>query len=136
MLDALTAAFAGTGWPLAFLAYFLVGLVVGGRAGGGRSRFMSALGWPLELIQRLAGTTGLPYLFLVPNLLVFGLFTFAPLFINIGFSATEGQSILFEQRDFAGTENFTRLLGEVNPPAPKTARMTSFSPRSRTPLFS
>ncbi|WP_425040093.1 carbohydrate ABC transporter permease [Primorskyibacter sp. S187A] len=115
MWDALYAAFAGTGWPLALLAYFLVGFAVGGATGGGRSRFMTALGWPLELTQRLAGTTGLPYLFLVPNLLVFGLFTFSPMFINVGFSVTEGQSILFEQRDWAGGENLTRLLSETNP---------------------
>ena len=115
MWDALHAAFAGTGWPLALLAYFLVGLAVGQATGGGRSRFMTALGWPIELTQRLAGTTGLPYLFLVPNLLVFGLFTFSPMFINVGFSVTEGQSILFEQRGWAGGENLTRLLGEVNP---------------------
>lgn len=115
MLDAFNAAFSGTGWLLAFGAYFLVGFVVGGKKGSTRSRFMTALGWPLELTQRLAGTTGLPYLFLVPNLLVFGLFTFAPMFINVGFSVTEGQSILFEQRDWAGSDNLTRLLSDTNP---------------------
>ena len=112
MLEALSAAFSGTGWPYAVLVYLLVGLVISGPS---KNRFMAALGWPIELTQRLAGTTGLPYLFILPNLLVFGLFTFAPMFINIGFSVTEGQSILFEQRDWAGSDNLARLLSDTNP---------------------
>jgi len=74
---------------------------------------MAALGWPLELTQRLAGTTGLPYLFLLPNMLVFGMFTFAPMFMNIGFSVTDGQSINFDQRMYSGSDNLQRLLSET-----------------------
>jgi len=76
---------------------------------------MSALGWPLELTQRLAGSTGLPYLFLLPNMLVFGLFTFAPMFINIGFSVSDGQSINFDQRIYSGSDNFQRLTSDIQP---------------------
>ncbi|MEE2946028.1 MAG: sugar ABC transporter permease [Pseudomonadota bacterium] len=74
---------------------------------------MTVIGWPIELAQSLAGSGPLPYLFLLPNLLVFGVFTFAPLFINVGFSFTEGQSILFEDRPYAGDNNWQRLLGET-----------------------
>ena len=113
MLDAITAAFSGTRWPLAIGIYLLVGWVLVHPTGGWVSRFMSVLGWPLELTQRLAGSTGIPYLFLLPNMLVFGLFTFAPLFINIGFSVSDGQSINFEQRVYSGSDNLQRLTSDV-----------------------
>ncbi len=115
MLDAIVNAFAGTRWPAALGLYLLVGLVVLRPAGSLGSRFMSALGWPLELTQRLAGATGLPYLFLLPNMLVFGLFTFAPMFINIGFSVSDGQSIIFDQRVYSGSDNFQRLTSDIQP---------------------
>lgn len=107
-------AFSGNSWPLVFLGYLVVGWILVRPTGSIWSRVMSALGWPLEIIQRLAGATGLPYLFILPNFLIFGMFTFAPLFINMGFSITEGQSINFESREFAGFDNFSRLLSETN----------------------
>ena len=113
MWIALEAAFAGSPWPLAFLAYMVVGLIVSRPKGSFTARFMSVVGWPIELVQKLSGSGPLPYLFLLPNLLVFGLFTFAPLFINVGFSFTEGQSINFADRPYAGTENWQRLLSET-----------------------
>ncbi len=113
MLDAIVNAFAGTRWPLGVLLYVIVGLVVLRPTGGLGSRFMTALGWPLELAQRLSGGTGLPYLFLLPNMLIFGLFTFAPMFINIGFSLSEGQSINFDQRVYSGGDNYQRLLSDT-----------------------
>ena len=113
MKEALNAAFADTSWPLVFLAYLAIGWAILRPTGGFWTRMVSAIGWPIEMVQRLAGATGLPYLFLLPNLVVFGLFTFAPLFINVGFSVTEGQSILFEERNWAGDRNLQRLLSET-----------------------
>lgn len=113
MWDAIANAFAGSNWPLGMAVYLLVGAVVSRSPGGIGAKIMGAVGWPLELAQRLSGSTGLPYLFLLPNILIFGAFTFAPMFINIGFSVTEGQSINFSERPFAGTDNLQRLLGEV-----------------------
>jgi len=113
MWDAITFAFAGTAWPLAFLIYIAIGWAILRPTGSLVGQFMTAIGWPLELAQRLSGATGLPYLFLLPNMLVFGLFTFAPLFINMGFSVTEGPSINFDQRPWAGDDNLQRLLAET-----------------------
>jgi len=114
MLDALQNAFGNSGWPYAFLVYLAIGWAITRPTGPLFGRFMSMLGWPLEMAQRLAGSTGLPYLFLLPNMLIFGLFTFAPFFINMGFSVTEGQSINFESRDWAGADNLRRLLSETS----------------------
>lgn len=113
MLQTIHIAFSNTGWLLGLFAYLLVGIIVTRPSGGIGSRFMSALGWPLELTQRLAGATGLPYLFLLPNMLIFGVFTFAPMFINVGFSITDGQAINFDQRTFSGTDNLQRLLSDI-----------------------
>lgn len=107
-------AFSGTGWPLAILIYVIIGFILIRPRGSLWAKIMGALGWPLELTQRVAGATGLPYAFLLPNFLVFGLFTFAPLFINVGFSVTEGQTILFDERPYTGADNLRRLLGETN----------------------
>ena len=74
---------------------------------------MAVIGWPVELAQKMAGDAPLPYLFLIPNMLIFGLFTFAPLFINLGFSFTEGASINFDQRPYAGGDNWARLLSDT-----------------------
>ena len=111
-------------WIAGTLVYGGIGLVVIRPTGGLQSRVMSALGWPIELMQRLRGARGLPYLFLLPNMLVFGLFTFAPLFVSVGFAFTDGMSINFEDRRFSGLDNAQRLLlstnidtGGINPQA-------------------
>lgn len=115
MFTALANAFGGTTWLYLLGVYLVLGWVLVRPNGSIWTRFMSILGWPLEVAQRLAWATGLPYLFLLPNLIIFGLFTFAPFFINIGFAGTEGQSINFESRDWAGTANAARLLAETSP---------------------
>ncbi len=113
MLQALSNAFSNSAWPLGLMVYLLIGWVLVRPNGRIWDRLISLLGWPVELAQRVSGATGLPYLFLLPNLLVFGLFTFAPMFINVGFSLTDGQSILFEDRVWAGNDNLERLLSPV-----------------------
>lgn len=112
MLEPIVNAFSNTSWTFGVLAYLVIGLLLSRTSGGPISRFMSALGWPLELAQKLSGSTGLPYLFLLPNMLIFSIFTFAPMFINIGFSVTDGQSINFDQREYSGSDNLQRLLLE------------------------
>lgn len=111
--EAISDAFSGV-WPFYLFAYLALGWVIVRPSGSFMDQLVAVVGWPIEATQRVAGVTGLPYLFLLPNFLVFGLYTFAPLFVNVGFSVTEGQSILFADRPFAGTDNFERLLGDTN----------------------
>jgi alpha-1,4-digalacturonate transport system permease protein len=49
----------------------------------------------------------------MPNILVFGLFTFLPLFMNFGYSVTDGESINFETREFSGLDNLSRIFAET-----------------------
>lgn len=112
-LDAVVETFSGR-WPLYLLLYLALGWVIVRPSGGFWDQLVSIIGWPLEATQKIAGVTGLPYLFLLPNFFIFGLYTFAPLFVNVGFSVTEGQSILFSERPYTGAQNFERLLSETN----------------------
>ena len=99
-------------WTTLILVYCLVGILVSRPRGALFERTMTVLGWPVELAQKISGNTPVPYFLLAPNLLIFGLFVFAPMFINVGFSLTEGDSIRFDQRPFAGADNWSRLLVE------------------------
>ena len=100
-------------WFLFFTAYLLIGLVLSKEVYGFVPKLMASIGWPIEFTQKLFGTKSLPYLFLFPNILIFGLFTFLPLFMNFGFSVTDGTSINFESRDFSGLDNLARITQEV-----------------------
>ena len=100
-------------WFVFFTVYLLIGFVLSKEVYGFVPKLMSSIGWPIEFTQKLFGTKSLPYLFLFPNILIFGLFTFLPLFMNFGFSVTDGTSINFESRDFSGLDNLARITQEV-----------------------
>lgn len=114
MLQSFMSALLTTTWIYYAVVYVIIGALFT-KSHSKTGWFMGVIGWPIELAQRLRGHGPLPYLFLLPNLLVFGMFTFAPLFINMGFSVTEGQSILFSERDWAGSDNLARLLSDRQP---------------------
>ncbi len=71
---------------------------------------MGALDRPMRGVQRLIGQVGMPYLFLVPNLLFFGTFVIAPLFINSFYAFTGGTELFIDRRPFVGGEHFGFLL--------------------------
>ena len=66
-------------WLLFFALYLLTGFILAKDVYGFLPKLMSSIGWPIEFTQKLFGTKSLPYLFLFPNILIFGLFTFLPL---------------------------------------------------------
>ena len=63
-----------------------------------------------RLGQRVLGSSRIGWLFVGPNLLVFGLFTFLPIIINLSYALTGGVNLMPQQRPFTGTENFAILL--------------------------
>ncbi len=63
-----------------------------------------------RVAQRLLGTQRLGWLFVGPNLLVFGLFCFLPIFINLIYASTGGVNLMPLQRPFTGAENFQILF--------------------------
>ena len=71
---------------------------------------MDLLGFPVELAQSLWGRGGVPYALLLPNMLIFGLFTFTPMILNFYVSLTGGESISLFSRPFIGTENYDAIF--------------------------
>ncbi|NJO36831.1 MAG: sugar ABC transporter permease [Rhizobiales bacterium] len=60
--------------------------------------------------QRRLGQGRIAWLFLAPNLVIFGLFTFLPILLNFYYATTGGVRILPEDRVYVGTANFEELL--------------------------
>jgi alpha-1,4-digalacturonate transport system permease protein len=70
--------------------------------------------WPFEivfsLLQRLIGVRGMPYLFVLPNLLIFGIFILFPMLLNFVYAFTGGAQFFPDQRPWVGTANFEQLM--------------------------
>ncbi len=71
---------------------------------------MSLLGIVFEPLQRLVGVRRMPWVFLLPNLLIFGLFILFPVFLNVYVSLTGGTELFPQDRPFVGAENYERLF--------------------------
>ncbi len=71
-------------------------------------------------LQRLVGVRGMPYVFVLPNLLIFGIFILFPMLLNFVYAFTGGASFLPLERPWAGTANFDRLLLCENYLEPRT----------------
>jgi alpha-1,4-digalacturonate transport system permease protein len=63
-----------------------------------------------KLGQKWLGVSRIGWLFVGPNLLVFGLFTFLPILINFIYAATGGVKLMPFDRPFTGVENFGILF--------------------------
>ena len=82
--------------------------------------FVSFLDMIFGTIQRIIGVRGMPYIFVLPNLLIFGIFILFPMLLNFVYAFTAGASFLPAQRPWAGTTNFERLLACENYLEPRT----------------
>ncbi|MEM9439353.1 MAG: sugar ABC transporter permease [Pseudomonadota bacterium] len=71
---------------------------------------MGLLEQPMLWAQRRLGLSKIAWLFLAPNLLIFGLFTFLPIILNFYYATTGGVKILPEDRVYVGADNFQELL--------------------------
>ena len=65
---------------------------------------------PMAWAQERLGQSRIAWLFLAPNLLIFGLFTFLPIFLNFYYATTGGVQILPQDRVYVGAANFEELL--------------------------
>ncbi len=64
----------------------------------------------LEPLQNRIGLRRMAYFFLLPNLLIFGIFILFPMLLNFYYGFTTGESILPQNREFVGTQNLAKLL--------------------------
>ncbi|MBO0902867.1 sugar ABC transporter permease [Jiella sp. MQZ13P-4] len=76
--------------------------------------------------QRLVGISRVAWLFLLPNLLIFGLFTFLPIILNFFYATTGSDAILLSQRPYVGAENFSSLLSCTDYLDPNSCRRDVF----------
>lgn len=65
---------------------------------------------PMLFIQHRVGVQRLAWVFLLPNLVIFGLFTFVPIFLNFVYASTGGDAILPGNRPYVGGANYASLL--------------------------
>ena len=75
-----------------------------------RATLARLMDWPFEALQRALGAARMPYVFVLPNLLVFGIFVVLPMLLNIWYATTSGIELMPEQRSFSGLSNFAELL--------------------------
>jgi len=74
------------------------------------SLFFNAFEPLFRAAQRVLGVPRLAWLFVAPNLLVFGVFCFLPILINGVYAVTGGVNLMPLQRPYTGAENFQTLL--------------------------
>ena len=72
--------------------------------------FFNLFELPLRQAQRWLGLDRLGWLFVAPNLIVFGLFCFLPIVINLVYASTGGVKLMPWERPFTGAENFQILF--------------------------
>jgi len=88
---------------------------------------MDLLGFPVELAQSVWGRGGVPYAFLLPNMALFGIFTFFPMILNFWVSFTGGESISLLNRPFVGGENYANIFSCEDYTIPKTCSNAGFT---------
>ena len=94
-----------------------------------RRRISSWTCWafPVELAQSIWGRGGVPYALLLPNLLIFGLFTFAPMILNFYVSMTDGTSISLFARPFVGLAKYAEIFDCVSILEPKSCSNAGYN---------
>jgi alpha-1,4-digalacturonate transport system permease protein len=71
---------------------------------------MNAFDLVLDPLQHLIGSKNMPYFFVLPNLLIFGLFVLFPMLLNLYYAMTGGTALFLQDRPFIGLENFKILF--------------------------
>jgi alpha-1,4-digalacturonate transport system permease protein len=87
---------------------------------------MRTLEYPMRGIQRLIGERRMPYVFVLPNLLIFGTFVVIPLFINFAYSVTGGTALFPADRPYVGGDQYAYLLACADYLKPFTCREDQF----------
>jgi alpha-1,4-digalacturonate transport system permease protein len=87
---------------------------------------LNAVEWPMQALQRALGVPRIGWVFVAPNLIVLGLFTFLPIVIDFHYALTGGAQLYPAERPFAGMENFQTLFECTSYLDPSTCRKDLF----------
>jgi alpha-1,4-digalacturonate transport system permease protein len=82
--------------------------------------------WPMAGLQRLIGERRMPYFFLLPNLVFFGLIVFVPIAINFVYSVTGGPALFPADRPYVGAGQYAYLFDCGSYVDPSTCREDHF----------
>lgn len=61
-------------------------------------------------MQKLVGIRRMPYFFVLPNLLVFSLFSLLPMLLNFGYAFTKDPNLFLADRPWIGSQNFQQIF--------------------------
>lgn len=90
------------------------------------SKLMLIIEIPMKFLQDKLGMKNPAWIFLLPNLILFGLFAFLPVIINFLYSTTGSDDILFGDRPYVGFDNFSTLLSCESYLDPNSCRQDIF----------
>jgi alpha-1,4-digalacturonate transport system permease protein len=91
------------------------------------SFFMNMAGLIMDPIQKALGKVdNMGYIFVLPNLVIFGIFVLFPMLLNFYYSFTGGTRLFPQDRPFVGTANFEALFDCGNFLKPDTCREDLF----------
>ena len=94
-------------------------------AAAGRAA-LNAVDAPMRAVQRLLGVPRIGWMFVAPNLVILGLFTFLPIVVNFYFAFTGGVQLYPSERPFTGFENLETLFECESYLDPSTCRKDLF----------
>lgn len=77
-------------------------------------------------IQSVVGIKGMAYVFVMPNLLIFGIFILLPMALNFGYAFTGGSQLYLQDRPYVGTRNLEQLFECENLLEYRTCREENF----------
>lgn len=88
--------------------------------------FVSIFDLVFGTLQKWIGINRMPYFFVLPNLLIFGIFILFPMLLNFVYAFTGGTEFFPDKRPWVGTANFEQLLTCENYFDPNTCREDLF----------
>jgi alpha-1,4-digalacturonate transport system permease protein len=77
-------------------------------------------------IQQWVGIKRMPYVFVLPNLLIFGIFILFPMLLNFVYAFTEGTEFFPNRRPWVGLDNFARIFDCQNYLVPNSCSQDLF----------
>jgi alpha-1,4-digalacturonate transport system permease protein len=87
---------------------------------------LNTLELPMRALQRALGVPRIGWVFVTPNLIVLGLFTFLPIVIDFYYAFTGGAQLYPSERPFTGADNLRTLFDCGNFLDPSSCRVDLF----------
>ncbi|MBL8160391.1 MAG: sugar ABC transporter permease [Anaerolineae bacterium] len=88
--------------------------------------FVNIIDFLMHPLQNRLGVRGMAYVFVLPNLLIFGVFILLPMLLNFYYAFTGSTNLYPADRPFVGLENLSRLFSCGNFLDPNTCEVDVF----------